>query len=169
MVSRNVSNPLDTMAQTPTSLQLYPGGERLKVLQKMLAHTQFCWPGDNTIEASGCFLQVDLPNWVNLTLRLPTWPLTTSLGLKKTSVAGVQSAQVLPVEVLNAMEKDSCDSRGFVVVVSDANFRRYRMDPLWWSEALKRDSRVDGHADTWQKQHEISRGCFVGQSNPDIY
>ena len=33
------------MESQPTS-----GGERLKVLQKMLAHTQFCWPGDNTIE-----------------------------------------------------------------------------------------------------------------------
>ena len=23
------------------------------------------------------------------------------------------------------------------------------MDPVWWSEALKRDPRVDGHADAW--------------------
>ena len=29
------------------------------------------------------------------------------------------------------------------------NFRRYRMDPGCWSEALKRDPRVDGHADAW--------------------
>ena len=29
------------------------------------------------------------------------------------------------------------------------NFRRYRMEPVWWSEALKRDPRVDGHADAW--------------------
>lgn len=42
--------------------------------------------------------------------------------------------------------RDEKTGRAFVVVVSDANFRRYRMDPLWWSEALKRDARVDGHA-----------------------
>ena len=28
------------------------GGERLKILQQMLAHSQFCWPGDNTIEVT---------------------------------------------------------------------------------------------------------------------
>merc|ERR1711972_1234848 len=36
--------------------------------------------------------------------------------------------------------------RAFVVVLSDANFRRYGMDPLWWSEALTRDPRVECHA-----------------------
>lgn len=33
------------------SSNIHKGGERLKILQRMLAHTQFCWPGDNTIEA----------------------------------------------------------------------------------------------------------------------
>ncbi|CAJ1427783.1 unnamed protein product [Effrenium voratum] len=84
-------------------------GERLKILQKMLAHTQFCWPGDNTIEATNSAIDHVLD----------AMPLSTA---------------------------ESEPSRAFVVVVSDANFRRYRMDPLWWSEALKRDPRVDGHA-----------------------
>ena len=62
----------------------------------------------------------------------------------------------LSPEVIDAMsdQKDHRDEQktgqAFVVVVSDANFRRYRMDPLWWSEALKRDARVDGHADAWR-------------------
>ena len=63
----------------------------------------------------------------------------------------------LSPEVIDAMSSDQKDHRdeqktgqAFVVVVSDANFRRYRMDPLWWSEALKRDARVDGHADAWR-------------------
>lgn len=87
-------------------------GERLKVLQRMLAHTQFCWPGDNTIEATN--LAIDYV-----------------------------------IDAMSSDQKDHRDEktgRAFVVVVSDANFRRYRMDPLWWSEALKRDARVDGHA-----------------------
>jgi hypothetical protein len=65
--------------------------------------------------------------------------------------------QISP-EVIDAMSSDQKDhrdektGRAFVVVVSDANFRRYRMDPLWWSEALKRDARVDGHADAWRNR-----------------
>ena len=65
--------------------------------------------------------------------------------------------QISP-EVIDAMSSDQKDhrdektGRAFVVVVSDANFRRYRMDPLWWSEALKRDARVDGHADSWRNR-----------------
>lgn len=88
-------------------------GERLKVLQRMVAHTQFCWPGDNTIEA-------------------------TRLAIN---------------HVLAAMEDDPHDededeesARAFVVVLSDANFRRYGLDPSWWSDALQFHRSVVGHA-----------------------
>mmetsp|Transcript_4967 Transcript_4967/g.15572 ORF Transcript_4967/g.15572 Transcript_4967/m.15572 type:complete len:110 (+) Transcript_4967:1-330(+) len=40
----------------------------------------------------------------------------------------------------------SVGAKAFVVVLSDANFRRYRMDPAWWSQALTKDPRVEGHA-----------------------
>ena len=89
------------------------GGERLKVLQKMLAHTQFCWPGDNTIEDSLVYGPCVLG-------RPRTWPSTTSLGA---------FFQHLACEVVNAMATEHQDpedphqGRGFVVVVSDANFR----------------------------------------------
>ncbi|CAE7247024.1 unnamed protein product [Symbiodinium microadriaticum] len=82
-------------------------GERLKILQKMLAHSQFCFPGDNTIEATDAAIDYVL-----------------------------QDFSVEPER----------EKQAFVVVISDANFRRYGLDPIWWSNSLRRSSRVDGHA-----------------------
>lgn len=55
-------------------------------------------------------------------------------------------SEVVDAMAMEHQDEDTQQGRGFVVVVSDANFKRYRMDPLWWSEALQREPRVAGHA-----------------------
>lgn len=75
--------------------------ERLKVLQKMVAHTQYCMSGDHTVE----------------------------------SIArGVQ----------RVTESEADDY--FVLVVSDANLERYRIQPARVGALLAADPRVKAHA-----------------------
>jgi len=93
--------------------------ERLKILQRMVAHTQFCLSGDNTIEATRAAISY----------------------VKKAMEADTQDSTEDDDE-----EKADSKGRAFVVVLSDANFRRYRMNPEWWSEALMADPLVEGHA-----------------------
>jgi hypothetical protein len=71
--------------------------ERLNVLQKMLAHSQFCMSGDHTLEAT---------------------------------------AQA----VKSVMEVEADDH--FVIVVSDANLRRYGIQPRELGKILTSDRRV---------------------------
>eukprot|EP00929_Paragymnodinium_shiwhaense_P058805 TRINITY_DN29464_c0_g1_i1.p2 TRINITY_DN29464_c0_g1~~TRINITY_DN29464_c0_g1_i1.p2 ORF type:complete len:704 (+),score=153.80 TRINITY_DN29464_c0_g1_i1:2401-4512(+) len=89
--------------------------ERLKILQRMVAHTQFCWSGDNTIEATHAAVHHVL----------------NGLDLSRDDEDD---------------ENDGTRGRAFMVVLSDANFARYGLDPLRWSDALTQDPRVEGHA-----------------------
>jgi len=100
-------------------------GERLKILQRMLAHTQFCLAGDHTIEATRAAIDHVLDA---LATDRPRDDADREEERGVSTGAGPSQA------------------RAFVVVLSDANFRRYRMDPLWWSEALMSDPRVECHA-----------------------
>lgn len=91
-------------------------GERLKVLQRMVAHSQFCMAGDNTVEATARAVR----------------------GLARDAKAAAGA---------DAEESGDGTARNFVFVLSDANFKRYGMDPLWWSEALtSEDETVEGYA-----------------------
>ena len=95
-------------------------GSRLKVLQRMVAHSQFCDSGDMTVEAT------------------------------RRACADVKARA--DDEDGAADDDDDADwarKRGkhLVVALSDANFRRYGMDPLWWADALTDDEdRVAMHA-----------------------
>ncbi|KAH8082884.1 hypothetical protein JL720_8392 [Aureococcus anophagefferens] len=95
-------------------------GSRLKVLQRMVAHAQFCDSGDMTVEAT------------------------------RRACADVKARA--DDEDGAADDDDDADwarKRGkhLVVALSDANFRRYGMDPLWWADALTDDEdRVAMHA-----------------------
>merc|ERR1712048_226934 len=77
-------------------------------------------PGDNTIEAT------------------------------RAAIDYVRSTMANDVATVGEAGEESDDGaakgRAFVVVLSDANFRRYQMDPLWWSDALMHDPVVEGHA-----------------------
>lgn len=82
-------------------------GDRLKVLQRMVAHAQFCDSGDTTISATHRAVE----------------------------------------DVVVRRSRGDEATRGLVVALSDANFRRYGLDPLDWAVALSRDEdSVDGYA-----------------------
>ena len=68
------------------------------LLQTMHAHSQFCWPGDHTLEA-------------------------TQLAVSE-------------------MSKEPADE-SFVIVLSDANFSRYRINPDKFATVMLADPRVN--------------------------
>ena len=92
-------------------------GEILKVLQKMVAHTQFCMPGDHTIEA-------------------------TRDAVRRALEGHDVAAAARPADDDDEAE----ENRPLVVVLSDANFERYGLDPRWWADALMAEPRVEGFA-----------------------
>jgi len=86
-------------------------GERLKVLQRMVAHAQFCDSGDTTIEA--------------------TRRAVAECRARSRSDGG---------------ENAGGPKGAVVVALSDANFRRYGMDPMWWADALTESDDVEAYA-----------------------
>jgi len=75
--------------------------ERLQILQQMMAHSQYCWSGDHTIEAAE--------------------------------------------KAVKEVVKEEADEY-FVCLVSDANLRRYHIDPRELGHLLSADERVQGFA-----------------------
>eukprot|EP00668_Euglena_longa_P001746 GGOE01002056.1.p1 GENE.GGOE01002056.1~~GGOE01002056.1.p1 ORF type:complete len:1414 (-),score=516.23 GGOE01002056.1:25-4002(-) len=71
--------------------------ERLRILQRMYAHSQYCWSGDNTLEATH--------------------------------------------HAIKEVTKDE-GSEYFVIVISDANFHRYRIKPQQVASTMTADPNV---------------------------
>lgn len=79
--------------------------ERFMILQRMIAHSQFCSSGDHTLEA----------------------------------IEGAVK------RVVNSISDSDANSQRFVIVVSDANFKRYGISTRQLSSAMKKDPRVKVH------------------------
>ena len=82
---------IKSVYQTIMLLLLY------QLLQAMHAHSQFCWTGDNTVEATRA--------------------------------------------AISSVAQGPADQR-FVIVLSDANFSRYRIDPKQYGELMTSDPNV---------------------------
>ena len=145
-------------------------GERLKVLQRMVAHSQYCDSGDNTIEAS-------LPRSPSLSLslslvcvsfqaeRCPPLPSPCSpksaTSYDRTPLSPKTRARTQATRrAVSDLRQRSGDAgnhddddeaavdaaTSVVVALSDANFHRYGLDPRWWAEALSASEDVQGYA-----------------------
>ena len=79
--------------------------ERFKVLQAMIAHSQFCMSGDHTVEA-------------------------------------IEEAVA---RVVDSMSKEPCSSQNYVIVVSDANFRRYGISTRLLTQVMTKEPTVQVH------------------------
>ncbi|KAJ8610165.1 hypothetical protein CTAYLR_008737 [Chrysophaeum taylorii] len=88
-------------------------GERLKVLQRVVAHASFCEAGDTTIDAT------------------------------ETAVKDVLDRRRATQN--DEDENSRNNNKALVVALSDANFRRYGLDPADWARALLADD-VEGYA-----------------------
>ena len=90
----------------------------LKVLQRMVTHSQFCMSGDNTIQA-------------------------TTRAMR----AAAEEAAIDAAKAGDEDEGGTAAARNFVFVLSDANFRRYGLEPLWWAQAFDTTQPgVEGYA-----------------------
>eukprot|EP00945_MAST-04E_sp_MAST-4E-sp1_P008696 g8696.t1 len=76
----------------------------MQILEQMVAHSQFCWSGDNTVEALE-----------------------------------------LAIDQMSATESDGENLERLVIVISDANFRRYDIDPADVNDILRKSPGVKAH------------------------
>jgi hypothetical protein len=110
--------PLATSAKPPANKR-----ERIQILQQMYAHAQYCWSGDNTVEA----------------IERATRDVVKEEG-----------------------------SEYFVIVLSDANFHRYRIQPAAVAAAMTADQRVRTYcifiASMWNEAQGFTSQLPPGQA-----
>lgn len=85
--------------------------DRLKVLQRMVTHSQFCMSGDNTIQA-------------------------TARAMRGAAGDAAIDAAKAAGEGGGDDDAGTAAARNLIFVLSDANFRRYGLDPLSWADAF---------------------------------
>ena len=78
--------------------------EKMAILERMIAHSQFCFPGDNTLSA-------------------------TEIAINRCAKSAVEG---------DGIER-------LVIVISDANFRRYQIDPHYVSQIMRSNPNVSVH------------------------
>jgi hypothetical protein len=104
---------------------------RLAVLQKMAAHSQFCWSGDHTLEAAEAAVR---------TVREEN----NNNNNNNSNNSGGEGSSLDDNGDGDLEGADAAAKRHFVFLLSDANLKRYRLDPAELGEALSRDPLVEG-------------------------
>ena len=106
MVARSLGYTLTTRLASPSlpqlrcTLRYIP----LQVLQRMVTHSQFCMSGDNTIQA-------------------------TARAMRGAAEDAATDAAKAGDEGGDDDDDGTAAARNFIFVLSDANFRRYGLDP----------------------------------------
>lgn len=105
--------------------------EKLRILHEMAAHSQYTFPGDNTLEATEIAIkEVVNPNNIH--------------ELVKTKQINQKQNAKLSNSRESSGDEDSNTER-YVFVVSDANFQRYNINPKKLADIMTSDSRVKVH------------------------
>lgn len=98
--------------------------ERLRIMHEMVAHSQYTFPGDHTMEAT----KLAITNVINPSLEFNKKDSQTILK---------------PASNEDSSKSDNIDR--YVFVVSDANFERYGISPAKLTKIMKMEPRVKVH------------------------